>query len=440
MKYDVIVIGSGPGGMAAAYGLQEKGQNVAVIEDYLWGGTCPNYGCDPKKILMSAVEAKAKVAALQEKGLTGLPTVNWEALMDFKKSYTDQIPQRQKGSLAEAGIATYEGQASFVSPHEIQVGEQVLFAKRFLIATGQRARPLPISGQEHLGTSTDFLALAHLPKKIAFVGAGYISIELATIAHAAGAEVHVIHHNDQPLKGFDKEMVAALIAHLQELGIIFHFDVSLTEIKKAEGYHLIAPDFDLTVDLVIGATGRQPNIESLHLEQAQVDYEKRGILVNEYLQTSQEHIYACGDVVAKNVPKLTPVASFEASYVVATMTEKAAKPITYPILPTVVFGDYRLARIGLSEAELAKNPALYHSQVLDLSSWYTYFRINDQGAKLKLVYDQSDHLVAVTCFSSLADELMNYLVLILNKKITKTEIEKYIFAYPGLANDLGYLL
>ena len=440
MKYDVIVIGSGPGGMAAAYGLQEKGQNVAVIEDYLWGGTCPNYGCDPKKILMSAVEAKAKVAALQEKGLTGLPTVNWEALMDFKKSYTDQIPQRQKGSLAEAGIATYEGQASFISPHEIQVGEQVLFAKSFLIATGQRAKSLPISGQEHLGTSTDFLALAHLPKKIAFVGAGYISIELATIAHAAGAEVHVIHHNDQPLKGFDKEMVAVLIAHLQELGIIFHFDVSLTEIKKAEGYHLIAPDFDLTVDLVIGATGRQPNIESLHLEQAQVAYEKRGILVNEYLQTSQEHIYACGDVVAKDVPKLTPVASFEASYVVATMTEKAAKPITYPILPTVVFGDYRLARIGLSEAELAKNPGPYHSQVLDLSSWYTYFRINDQGAKLKLVYDQSDHLVAVTCFSSLADELMNYLVLILNKKITKTEIEKYIFAYPGLANDLGYLL
>ena len=441
MDYDVIVLGSGPAGMAAAYGLKEAGQKVAVVESYLWGGTCPNYGCDPKKILMSAVEAQARGKALAQKGLVGETHINWEALLAFKKSYTDEIPTRQKGGLEEANITTYAGAASFVSPHALQVGEQILSAHQFLIATGQQVRQLDIPGQEYLKNSTDFMALPHLPRRVAFVGAGYIAFELATIARAAGAEVHVIHHNDRPLKGFDEELVQELVAHLQEAGIVFHFDVSLSEVQKEQaGYRLVAPDFELETDLVIGATGRTPNLGALHLERAHVDYGKNGILVNEYLQTTQPHIYACGDVLAKEAPKLTPVASYEAKYAVAAMTKATDQPLTYPLLPTVVFGDYRLARIGVSEKELAAEPTKYHSQLLDLHDWYTYFRIQDQKAKIKLVYDEADRLVAVTCFSSLADELINYFVLVLNKKISPAELSDYIFAYPGLANDLNYLL
>lgn len=441
MDYDVIVIGSGPAGMAAAFGLQEKGKRVAVVEEFLWGGTCPNYGCDPKKILMSAVEAKARVAALAGKGLIGETTIDWPDLMDFKKSYTDQIPARQQGSLKEAGIATYQGQASFVSHHALQVDEGILSAHQFLIATGQGATTLPIEGREYLHNSTDFLNLPQLPKRIAFIGAGYIAIELATIARAAGAEVQVIHHNDRPLKGFDEEMVQGLIDHLEEAGIQFFFNVDVTAVEQSgAGYRVLAPDFELETDWVIGATGRKPNIEQLRLPRAGVAYDKSGILVNDHLQTSQPHIYACGDVVAKKAPKLTPVASYEAKYAVLAMTEATSEPLRYPVLPTVVFGDYRLARIGLSEAELAAHPERYHHQVLDLSGWYTYLRIQDQAAKVKLVYDDQGMLVALTCFSSLADELVNYLVLVLNKQITTEEIGEYIFAYPGAAGDLGYLL
>lgn len=441
MDYDVIVVGSGPAGIAAAYELKNAGRRVAVVESYLWGGTCPNYGCDPKKIFMSAVEAQARSKALAQKGLVGETRIDWEALLAFKKSYTDQIPARQKGGLAEANIATYSGVASFVSPHALQVGEQILSAHQFLLATGQQARQLDIPGQEYMKNSTDFMALPHLPRRIAFIGAGYIAFELATIARTAGAEVHVIHHNDRPLKGFDEELVQELVAHLQAAGIIFHFDVSLTAVvKEQESFRLKAADFELVTDLVIGATGRRPNLGALHLERAQVDYGKNGILVNEYLQTSQPHIYACGDVLAKEAPKLTPVASYEAKYAVAAMTKATDQPLRYPILPTVVFGDYRLARIGLSEKELAAEAEKYHSQLLDLQDWYTYFRIQDQKAKIKLVYDEEERLVSVTCFSSLADELINYFVLVLNKKISLAEISDYIFAYPGLANDLNYLL
>ncbi|MFC4771561.1 dihydrolipoyl dehydrogenase family protein [Enterococcus hermanniensis] len=439
-KYDVIVIGSGPAGNAAAYALKEQGKNVAIIEADLWGGTCPNRGCDPKKMLMSGVEAKMRVERLTGKGFETSPEINWEELMAFKKSYTDSVPDSTQHGLASAKITTYHGTASFVDSKTIAVADQKLTAEQYLIATGQSPTVLPLEGKEHLRNSTDFLALEQLPKKVAFIGAGYIAFELAIIANAAGAQTHIIHHNDQPLKGFDRELVNQLVEHLEAAGINFHFNIDTQKIaKQAEGYQIIANDFELTADLVIGATGRKPNIDHLALEKANVDYDKKGIKVNERLQTSQAHIFACGDVLAKNTPKLTPVAGYEASYVVEAMNGQVSA-IDYPLIPTIVFGDQRLARVGVSEKELAEHSEKYHTQTIDLAGWYTYQRINDQGAKIKFVYDEADKIVAITCLSQLADELINYLVILLTKQITHAELEKFIFAYPSPASDLSYFI
>ena len=440
VKYDVIVIGSGPAGNAAAYSLKEQGKNVAIIEADLWGGTCPNRGCDPKKMLMSGVEAKMRVERLTGKGFEGSPEINWEELMAFKKSYTDSVPSSTQEGFVSAEITTYHGSASFIDPQTIRVADQELTAEQFLIATGQSPIVLPIEGKEYLRNSTDFLALEKLPKKIAFIGAGYIAFELAIIANAAGAETHIIHHNDQPLKGFDRDLVNQLVKHLEAAGITFHFNIDTQKIaQQAQGYQITADNFKLTADLVIGATGRKPNIDGLALEKAKIDYDKKGIKVNQRLQTSQAHIFACGDVLAKTTPKLTPVAGYEASYVVEAMNGHTAA-IDYPLIPTIVFGDQRLARVGISEKELSDHSEKYHEQTIDLSDWYTYKRINDQGAKIKFVYDEADKIVAITCLSQLADELINYLVILLTKQITHDELEKFIFAYPSPASDLSYFI
>ncbi|MBO1307055.1 NAD(P)/FAD-dependent oxidoreductase [Enterococcus sp. 669A] len=439
-KYDAIVIGGGPGGTAAAYSLKEQGKTVAVIEADLWGGTCPNRGCDPKKILMSAVEAKARVEKLNGKGFEASPEIHWEELMAFKRTYTDSIPSGTKSGIEEAEIDAYDGQAEFVDAHTIEVADERLEAKQFLIATGQRPSLLPVDGQEYLQTSTDFLNLAKLPERITFIGAGYIAFELATIANAAGAEVHVIQHNDQPLKGFDKELAMDLTKHLEEKGITFHFNVDVDKVEAIDpGYRLTAENFELETDMVVVAAGRVPNIEALKLDNAQLEYTKKGITVDDHLRTSQEHIFACGDVLDKSHPKLTPVSGFEASYVVKAMNGET-EPIHYPLIPSVVFGDQRLARIGLSEKELSENSEKYHSETMDLGSWFTYFRVNDKGAKIKFVYDEEDRIVAITCLNEMADELINYFNLILEKQMTHEEIADYVFAYPTPASDLEYFI
>lgn len=439
-KYDAIVIGSGPAGNSAAYGLKEQGKKVAIIESDLWGGTCPNRGCDPKKMLMSGVEAQKRIETMLGKGFDQTPKIVWEDLMTFKKSYTDFVPQNTKEGLDAAEIDRYQGQASFLDANQIVVNDQELSANQFLIATGQRPAVLSIDGQDLLQSSTDFLDLNHLPKKMAFIGAGYIAFELAVITSAAGSEVHIIHHNDRPLKEFDQELVNDLVEHMKADGIQFHFNVNTKSVELMHpNYRITGENFELVVDMVIGATGRIPNVEGLNLEKAGVSYDKRGIKVDEHLRTTQQNIFACGDVIAKKQPKLTPVAGFEAGYVVNAMNGDT-EAIDYPLIPTIVFGDQRLARIGLSERELDDHPEKYHSETTDLSSWYTYHRINDQGAKIKIVYDEDDKIVAITCLSQLADEVINYLLIILTKKMSHEEVEKYIFAYPSPASDLSYFI
>ncbi len=438
-KYDVIVIGSGPAGNSAAYSLKELGKKVAIVESDLWGGTCPNRGCDPKKMLLSGVEAKKRIETMVGKGFEQTPEIIWEELMAFKQSYTDAVPENTKKGLAAARIDSFYGQASFIDANHITVDQETLAADQFLIATGQRPAVLPIDGQDLLQSSTDFLELEHLPEKIAFIGAGYIAFELAMIANAAGSEVHIIHHNERPLKEFDQELVTALVNHMKSAGIQFHFNVDTKAVERLEQYRIIGEAFELSADMVIGATGRIPNIEELNLEDAGVAYDKKGIKVDEQLRTTQRNIFACGDVLAKTQSKLTPVAGFEASYVAKVLNGETAA-IDYPLIPTIVFGDQRLARIGLSERELAAHPAKYHAQTIDLSSWYTYRRINDQGAKIKFVYDEADTIVAITCLSQVADEVINYLLIVLTKQMTHEEVEKYIFAYPSPASDLSYFV
>jgi glutathione reductase (NADPH) len=439
-KYDVIVVGGGPAGTAAAYSFSEQGKTVAIVEADLWGGTCPNRGCDPKKLLMSAVEAQAKAAHLVGKGITGTLGIDWEDLMAFKRSYTDHVPTSTKQGLVDSGIAVYEGEATFIDDQTLRIGSETLSAEQFLLATGQRPAVLPIKGQEYLHSSTDFLALEKLPDNITFLGAGYIAFELAVIAQAAGAEVHIIHHNDRPLKAFDQELVHTFVEQLEEQGISFHFNVEIEAVTQSKkGYTLQGKDFALATDYVVGATGRIPNVESLHLENAGVDYSKGGIKVNDYLETTNPQIFACGDVVAKKQPKLTPVSSFEAKYAVASMSEKDNRTaIKYPLIPTIVFGDLKLARIGQSEKELAENPHV-HSETIDLTNWFTYRRVNDPVAKLKLVYE-GDRVVAITCLSTIADELINLFYVILEKQISHEEIAALIFAYPTPASDLSYIL
>lgn len=440
-SYDVAIIGGGPAGTAMAGALKAQGKQVVIIESDLWGGTCPNRGCDPKKILLSAVEAKDAATALHTKGLTGGPQVDWPALMAHKHGYTDGISDGTLNSLTQRGIATRHGEAYFQSDGQLTVDGTVIAARDVVIATGQRPVILPIKGHEYFKTSTDFLDLDVMPKRVTFVGGGYVGFELATIANAAGADVHLIHHNDRPLKEFDPQLVRDLMAELTTAGVTIDLNEDIQAIeKKADGLHLKAADgFERVTDLVICSAGRQPNADHLGLENVGVKFDRHGIAVNDHLQTANKHIYAIGDVSATPVPKLTPLAGYEARYL-AGQLDRPGAPITYPAVPTQVYAAPKLAQVGMSAATAAANADRYQVNDLDMTKWFSYYRFGAHVARAKVIVDQTTGtVVGATVLSTIADEMINYLTLLIDQQITLNKLQRTILAYPTPASDLQYL-
>lgn len=433
-NYDVVVIGAGVGGLSAAAALHSAGKSVAVVEADLWGGTCPNRGCDPKKVLVAAVEAQERVKQLQGKGFSAVPLIDWPQLQAFKRTFTDPYSADRRAGVKASGIDTYDGQAEFIDAHQIKVGTQRLQGHQIIIATGQRPRLLPIKGQELLKTSTDFLALDQLPQRITFLGAGYIAFELANIANSCGAEVTIIHHNQRPLKAFDEDLVALMVAEMARNGIRFIWDAQVTEVRQNDHLEVRTAEGLLQeTDLVICAAGRTPNVEALALEKAGVTTDYHGIPVNDRLQTNVPHIFACGDVVAKDRPKLTPVAIYEGEQLAKIMLGQQ-QTISYPVIPTIVYGTPKLAKVGRTAGEGLKETTL------DLTGWYTYRRVNEPVAKIKLVKDPDGLLVGATLLSGQADELMDFLTILIQQKLPHEKVKEMIMGYPTVASDLEYLV
>lgn len=440
--YDVVIIGSGASGTTVAFEAQAAGLKVAIVEERSWGGTCVLRGCDPKKVLVGAAEARNLSTRLRGKGIKEAATISWTDLMAFKETFVEDVPESRLESFQEAGIETFFGPASFQNENTLQVGNDILSAKKIVIATGATPNTLKVEGQEHIQTSDDFLSLEKLPDSVVFIGGGYISFEFASIALAAGRDVHIIHHNSEPLKKFDPDFVAALVSTLKEEGIHFHFDTDITKINKnGEKLHIEGKNgFSLETNLIIGATGRTPNIAHLALDKANIDYTKKGITVNEKLQTpNHAHIYACGDVAATKGAPLTPVVSMEAALVAKNILGGNEK-IDYPAIPSVVFTSPKLASIGISMEEANANPEKYQIKNHDTTNWYTYRRTNEKIALAKIIEDRETGQIKGAHFlSEEADYMINYIAILMKANLTLADLQSVIFAYPSPASDLTAL-
>lgn len=442
-KYDIIIVGGGVAGKSAASKLAASGKKVAAVENDLWGGTCPNRGCDPKKVLVAAVEDQSNANQLIGKGIESAPAVNWPDLMAFKKTFTDPVSEQTKKSLIEAGVDTYSATVEFINENSIRVNDDILEADQFIISTGAHPSILDIEGKEHFLTSDDFLSLPEMPETVTFVGGGYIAFEFAAIANAAGAKVHVIQHNKKPLKAYDQEFIKELMKQLEDKGVTFHLDINITNIQKSSNQFILTDEdnFNLTTDLVFGTTGRIPNIENLKLENAKIQYDKKGIKTNKFLQTSNSAVYAMGDVLSKSQPKLTPVASLEASYLVSFLTGKTEESLIYPEIPTIVFSSPKVAQVGVTPSQADKDKDKYDIATIDATDWFSYARLNEPVSLVKIITEkESGNLVGATCMNNEADVLINLFSILINKKITANELSDIVFAYPTMASDLSSLL
>lgn len=198
-RYNLAIIGTGTAAMVAAMRVRSAGWTVAVIDHRPFGGTCALRGCDPKKMLVSGASAADHAQRMHGKGIVGETDIDWPALIAFKRTFTDSIPEKNQRRYAEKGIDTYHGLARFIGRQTLDIEGESLEADYILIASGAESMKLGIAGEEHLVTHEEFLDMEALPRRIVIVGGGFIAFEFAHVARRAGADVTILEQGERVL-------------------------------------------------------------------------------------------------------------------------------------------------------------------------------------------------------------------------------------------------
>ncbi|WP_413466830.1 FAD-dependent oxidoreductase [Microbacterium sp. LRZ72] len=239
-RFDLIVVGAGMAGVAAANKSAAAGWKTAIVDDLPFGGTCALRGCDPKKILRRAAEVVESARLMSGKGIApGSLSVDWGALMRHKHGFTDPAPHDVEQSLKRNGVTTTHGTTQFAAPDAVAIDGKAVTARHVLIATGARPRTLAFPGSHHVIDSTAFMELEQLPGRLLFVGGGFISFEFAHLAARSGSSPLIVDHGTQPLKAFDPDLVNLLLERGAADGIRVRTATSISSIEpSSRGYRV----------------------------------------------------------------------------------------------------------------------------------------------------------------------------------------------------------
>ena len=447
-KFDLIAIGTGAAASAVASRCRSAGWQVAIVDSRPFGGTCALRGCDPKKVLVGAAQLFDRGRRMEGKGIQAQQLrIDWQKLMRFKRSFTDPVPKHREEGFAKAGIAAFHGRARFVGPSTVQVGEEVLEGRYVVIATGQRPADLKIPGEEHLTTSDQFLELNELPKRILFIGGGYIAFEFAHVAARVGSEVAIVHRGARPLPRFDPYLVDALVQRTRELGVDIQLGSEAEGIEKGSGRLVVRTSSSgqkrtLEADMVVHAAGRVPEIDDLNLNAAGVEWGERGVKVNDFLQSvSNPDVYAAGDAAASGGPPLTPVAAYEGMIVAANLLKGNHQKPNYQGIPTVVFAIPPLASVGLGEREAREQGLKFKLKKEMTSSWYSSRRVGETYSGFKvLVEEGTDRILGAHLLGSQAEEVINLFAVAMRSGMPATDLKHMLFAYPTHGSNVPHML
>lgn len=233
-EFDLIVLGTGTTASTVASTCRAAGWEVAVIDSLPFGGTCALRGCDPKKVLVGVAEVLDWVRRVEGKGLQDADRLDWRDLMRFKRTFTDLVPKKREESFAQEGIAAFHGRAHFVDRAAVEVNGEVLEAHHLVIATGAKPRQLNIPGEQYITTSDQFLDASSLPKRILFIGGGYISMEFGHVLLRAGCEVMILHRGKRLLESFDPDLVQQLFEKTRRLGASIHLKAEVKAVERSD--------------------------------------------------------------------------------------------------------------------------------------------------------------------------------------------------------------
>lgn len=441
LDFDIVVIGTGMAGQPAASWCAKAGKRVAIVDALPYGGTCMLRGCDPKRVMVEAAYVVDRAAPLLGQGIDRVPHIDWRALQARKRSFTDPVPQSIEESFKRIGIEMLHGEAHIVGDGGLEVDGKRLWAENVVIATGARPRDLAFPGADLLTTSTQFLDLYELPKRIAFVGGGYIAFEFAGLAARSGAKVSILHAGDHALEGFDPDLADMLVENYRGIGVDVVLNARVGSVQKAhDGLEVTSEAGTFEADLVVHAAGRVPDVERLRLDDADVRYGPHGVEVDETMRSiTNPRFFAAGDAASIGLP-LTPVASRQGAIAARNILGESVA-FDGTVTPSVVFAEPPLASVGLREADIGPGAGGVEVVFNDTRDWFTSRRLAQAHSGSKVLVDKRSGLIlGAHVLGACAEELINLFALTMRHGIDRDGLRELLTDYPTVSSDLQYMV
>ena len=421
--------------MSAGYGAR-----VAIAESGLFGGTCVNVGCIPKKLFAYAAHFREDFEVAASFGWSvGEPSFDWQTLLANKDREIARLNGVYERVLRLAGVEILRGRAVVRGPHEVEINGKRITAKHILVATGSWPVLPQIPGREHAITSNEAFHLERLPARALVVGGGYIALEFASIFHGLGVKTTLSYRGKRLLRGFDAELGERIAEEMKAKGMGLHFGGEPIAIARRASGGLEVAYSDgphQETDLVLFATGRKPNSANLGLEAAGVKLAADGaIVVNKFSTTGVASIHAIGDVT--NRINLTPVATAEAMWLARTLFRNEPVPVDHENVATAVFSNPNIATVGLSEERARERYGavdIYKSSFRPLK--LTLSDRHHERTFMKLVVDHTtQRVVGAHMIGPDAGEVIQGIAIAVKLGATKAQFDATIGIHPTVAEE-----
>jgi glutathione reductase (NADPH) len=441
-KFDLIVIGGGSGGLAHAQRAAEYGAKAAVIESGRLGGTCVNVGCVPKKIMWYSAHHAHQMRHARDFGFD--VTANghdWSDLKTKRDAYIQRLNGIYESNLDKRDVTYLKGLGRIVGANSVEVDGQIITADRLVIATGGYPIVPDIPGAEFGITSDGFFELAARPQRVALLGSGYISVELAGVFNALGSETTVLVRKEGVLRSFDKMLREELENSMARSGIELVTGVTPGALEKtADGIKVLANDgreFG-EFDVVVWAIGRAANTNSLNATAAGIEMDARGFIpTDDFQKTNVDHIFALGDVTGREA--LTPVAIAAgrrlADRLYNGMTDRR---LEYHMIPTVVFSHPPIGTVGMTEDEARKeygdDVKIYETRFNPMM--YAFSEDKVQTAMKLIAVGEEERVVGCHLIGDGVDEMMQGFAVAIRMGATKQHFDDTVAIHPTSSEEL----
>jgi len=444
--YDVVILGGGNAGFGVTVATRAAGMKVVMAEARDLGGTCPNRGCTPKKVLVAAAHTLHEIGQAHVHCIkVGKPVLDWAGLIDREKELISGIPDSLAETLKERGVELIRDTAKFVGPNAVEAGGRRIEAKHIVIATGSKPRPLPIEGAELMITSDEVLSERKLPGSVVFIGGGVIALEFGHVYARAGADVTILEVLPRLLPALDADAVKEVRKESERIGIKVHTGVNVKRVEKAgRGRRTMfeenGKEHAIESDRVVNGAGRIANVAEIDLDAGNVAHDGFRVAIDDYLRSkTNPSVYVCGDVTAS--PQLSPIATYEGRLVGRNIVEGAHHKPDYASLPSSVYTVPALATVGLSEAKAKEMGLKTRIQVNDMEDWFATRTFAETVAWSKVIVEEaSDKIVGAHFIGHAGEELVNIFGLAMKHGITATQIRDFVFAYPTFSADIKHML